>query len=50
MMKKNNNPSIYNCCNGLINFSIYPMEKLVCNLECENGRINEISRWIECHV
>ena len=30
--------------------AIYPMEKLVCNLECENGRINEISKWIDCHV
>ena len=50
MMKKNNNPSIYNCCNGLINFSIYLMEKLVCNLEFKNGRINVISRRSECHV
>ena len=49
-MKENNNPSIKYCCNGLINFSIYPMEKLVCNLEYENSRIYIISRRIDCYV
>ena len=36
----------------LLNFIglIYLMEKLVCNLEFKNGRINVISRRIDCHV
>ena len=49
-MNQNNNPSIKYCCNELINFSIYPMEKLVCNLECENGRIYVFNRRIDCYV
>ena len=39
-MKQINKPSICNCCNGLINFSICPMKKLVSNLKCNNSLIS----------
>ena len=29
-MNENKIPSIKYCCNGLINFSVYPIEKLFC--------------------
>ena len=48
-MNANNNPSISYCCNGLINFSIYMAEKLVCKLECGNSLINVFSRRIDIY-
>ena len=38
-MKQNKNRSILYCCNGLNNFSILMVEKLICNLD---GEINSI--------
>lgn len=49
-MNQKYTPSINYCCNGLINFSIYSTEKLVCKLKYENGRILFISRRIDTHV
>ena len=34
-MKRIKTPSIVYCCNGLINFSVYTAEKLICKLNCE---------------
>ena len=48
-MKQNKNPSIVYCCNGLINFSICLIEKLVCKLECENDRIIVFNRRIDIY-
>ena len=49
-MKKIITPQFYNCCNSLINFSIYLIEKLVCKLECENVAINVFSGRINIYV
>ena len=49
MMKENYKPSINYCCKSLINFSILVIEKLVCKLECENGRIIVFSRRINIY-
>ena len=38
-MKPNKNPSILYCCNGLNNFSILMVEKLLCELDCEINNI-----------
>ena len=42
-------PSILYCCNGLINFSILGIEKLVCKFEVEICRIFVFSRRIAIH-
>jgi len=49
-MNEKYNPSISYCCNSLINFSICLMEKLVCELECENSRIHVFSRRIDSYT
>lgn len=48
-MKPNKNPSILYCCNGLNNFSILMVEKLLCNLDCEINSIWTYGRRIDCY-
>ena len=49
IMKENNNPSILYCCNGLNNFSILMVEKLLCELDCEINNILTYSRRSESY-
>ena len=49
IMIRNKNPSILYCCNGLINFLIILVEKLVCNFDCENDTILTFSRRINIY-